>query len=53
MDTVKSTKWKPTNREKFFTNPTPERGLISNIYKELKKSDSRESNNPIKLGVQN
>jgi hypothetical protein len=46
------TKWQPTDWEKVFTNPTPDRGLISNIYKELKKLDSREPNNPIKNGVQ-
>jgi hypothetical protein len=41
-----------TNRlEKFFTNPTFNRGLITNIYKELKKLESREENNPIKNGV--
>jgi hypothetical protein len=28
------------------------RGLISNIYKELKKVDSRKSNNLIKNGAQ-
>ena len=47
-DTVKKTKWQPTEWEKIFTNPTSDRGLLSNIYKELKKLDSRDSNNPVK-----
>ena len=51
-DTVNQTKWQPTNWEKIFTNPTSDRGLISNIYKELKKLDAREPNKPIKNGVQ-
>ena len=51
-DTIKRTNWQPTNWEKIFTNPTSDRGLISNIHKELKKLDSREPNNPIKNGVQ-
>jgi hypothetical protein len=46
-DTVNKTKWQPTDWEKNFTNPTFDRGLISNIYKELSKLDSREPKNPI------
>jgi len=46
-DTVSMTKRQPTDWEKIFTNPTSNRGLISNMYKELKKLDSRESNNSI------
>jgi hypothetical protein len=45
-DTVNRTKWPPTDWEKIFINHTSHRG--SNIYKELKTLDSRESNNPIK-----
>jgi len=47
-DTVIRTKQQPTDWEKVFTNPTSNRGLIPNVYKELKKIDSREPNNPIK-----
>jgi hypothetical protein len=35
-DTVNRTKWQPTDWEKIFTNPTSNKGLISNIYKEHK-----------------
>jgi hypothetical protein len=51
-DTVNRIKRQPTGWEKIFTNPTSDKGLISNICKEFKKSDSRETNNPIKNGVQ-
>jgi hypothetical protein len=51
-DTVNKIKRPPTYWERIFPNPKSDRGLLSNIYKELKKMDSRNSNNPIKNGVQ-
>jgi len=46
-DTVVRTKWQPTDWGKFFIDPTTDRWLISKIYKELRKLDLRETNNPI------
>ena len=46
-DTVNRTKHQPTNWEKIFAKPTFNTGIISNIYKALKKLDSREPNKPI------
>ncbi|KAL6073591.1 hypothetical protein STEG23_027892, partial [Scotinomys teguina] len=46
-DTVTKTKHQPTEWEKIFTNPTSDRGLISRIYKELKKHDIKTPNSPI------
>jgi hypothetical protein len=37
-------KWQPTDWKKIFTNPTPDRWLIPNIYKELKKLDTKNKN---------
>jgi hypothetical protein len=47
-DTFNKTKQPPTDWESTFTYLKSDRGLISNIYKELKKVDSRKSKNPIK-----
>lgn len=38
-NTVSRRKWKFTELEKIFTNSPSDRGLISLIYKELKKLD--------------
>jgi hypothetical protein len=46
-DTINKTKRPPTDWERIFTNPKSDRGLIFNIYKELKMLNSRNSNNLI------
>jgi hypothetical protein len=51
-DTVNKTKRPPTDWERIFVKPKFDRGQISNTYKELKMLNSRNSNNPIKNGVQ-
>jgi hypothetical protein len=52
-DTVIRTKWQPTNLKKIFTNPTSDRGLTSNIYKELMKLKTPENQITLfKNGVQ-
>jgi hypothetical protein len=50
-DTVNKTQRPPTDWERIITYPKSDRGLISNIYKELKKVDSRKSSNRLKNGL--
>jgi hypothetical protein len=47
-DTINKKKRPQTDWERIFTYPKSDREVIPNIYKELKKVDSRKSNNPIK-----
>ena len=47
-DTINRIKHQTTEWEKIFNNPTSDRGLISKIYKELKKLDTNKPNNPTK-----
>jgi hypothetical protein len=47
--TVNKTKSPPRDWERIFTYLKSYRGLISNIYKELKKVDSRKLDNPIEI----
>jgi hypothetical protein len=50
-DIINKTRRPPTDWERIFAYSKSDRGLISNIYKKLKKVDSRKSNNPIKNGA--
>ena len=52
-DTVNRAKQQPTDWEKFFTSLPSDRGLISKSYKELKKLNTNNPNNPIKNGAHN
>ena len=47
-DTFNKTKRPTTDWERIFKYPKSNSRLIYNTYKELKKVDSRKSNNPIK-----
>ena len=50
-DTVNKTKRPPTDWERIFTNPKSDRGLICNIYKELKRWTPENQITPLKMGL--
>ena len=52
-DTVSKTKRLPSDWEKIFTNPSSDKGLISKIYKELKKLDTKTLINQLKNEILN
>ena len=46
-DTVNKTKRQPTAWEKIYAKDVLDKGLVSNIYKELLKINAKDANNPI------
>ena len=52
-ETIKNLNREPTEWEKIFASYPSDRGLISRIYRELKKITTKKTNNPIKNGQVN
>ena len=47
-ETISKVKRQPSKWEKIIANETTDKGLISKIYKQLKKLSTRKTKNPIK-----
>ena len=46
-ETINKTKRQPSEWEKIFANGATDKGLISNIYKQLKQLNIKNTNNPV------
>ena len=47
-ETINKMKRQPSEREKIFANEETDKGLISQIYKQLMQFNNKKTNNPIK-----
>ena len=52
-ETIRKVKRQPSDWEKIIANEATDKGLISKIYKQLLKLNSRKINDPIKNGTKN